>query len=91
MHVLATQTLRQTKPKTMRITLDGKAGLGVAAKDIILATIGRIGTGAGRGYAVEFAGSAIQTMSVDQRLTVCNLSIELGAKIGMIGWPDLHA
>jgi 3-isopropylmalate/(R)-2-methylmalate dehydratase large subunit len=87
MHVLATQTLRQIKPETMRITIDGKVGAGVAAKDIILATIGQIGTGAGRGHAVEFAGSAIRAMSVDQRLTVCNLSIELGAKIGMIA-PD---
>jgi 3-isopropylmalate/(R)-2-methylmalate dehydratase large subunit len=87
MHVLATQTLRQTKPKTMRIALDGKLASGVAAKDVILATIGRIGTGAGHGHAVEFAGTTIRAMSVDQRLTVCNLSIELGAKIGMIA-PD---
>ena len=87
MHVLATQTLRQTKPTTMRIRLDGKLAAGVAAKDIILATIGQIGTGAGRGHAVEFAGTTIRAMSVDQRLTVCNLSIELGAKIGMIA-PD---
>ena len=87
MHVLATQTLRQTKPKTMRVTLDGKLAPGVAAKDVILATIGQIGTGAGRGHAVEFAGTTIRAMSVDQRLTVCNLSIELGAKIGMIA-PD---
>lgn len=87
MHVLATQTLRQTKPTTMRIKLDGRLAPGVAAKDVILATIGQIGTGAGRGHAVEFAGSAIRAMSIDQRLTVCNLSIELGAKIGMIA-PD---
>ena len=87
MHVLATQTLRQVKPTTMRIMLDGKLAPGVAAKDVILATIGQIGTGAGRGHAVEFAGSTISAMSIDQRLTVCNLSIELGAKIGMIA-PD---
>ena len=87
MHVLATQTLRQTKPKTMRVRLDGKLAPGVAAKDVILATIGQVGTGAGRGHAVEFAGSTIRAMSVEQRLTVCNLSIELGAKIGMIA-PD---
>ena len=86
-HVLATQTLRQTKPKTMRITLDGRLAPGVAAKDVILATIGQIGTGAGSGHAVEFAGTTIRAMSIDQRLTVCNLSIELGAKIGMIA-PD---
>jgi 3-isopropylmalate/(R)-2-methylmalate dehydratase large subunit len=87
MHVLATQTLRQTRPRTMRIMLNGKLASGVAAKDVILATIGQIGTGAGRGHAVEFAGTAIRAMSIDQRLTVCNLSIELGAKIGMIA-PD---
>jgi 3-isopropylmalate/(R)-2-methylmalate dehydratase large subunit len=87
MHVLATQTLRQTKPPTMRIKLEGKLAYGVAAKDVILSAIGQIGTSAGRGHAVEFAGSTIRAMSVDQRLTVCNLSIELGAKIGMIA-PD---
>jgi 3-isopropylmalate/(R)-2-methylmalate dehydratase large subunit len=86
-HVLATQTLRQTKPKTMRINVDGRVAPGVAAKDIILAIIGQIGAGAGRGHAVEYAGSAVRAMSVDERLTVCNLSIELGAKIGMIA-PD---
>lgn len=86
-HVLATQTLRQKKPKTMRITLDGRIADGVAAKDIILATIGQIGTAAGVGHAVEYAGSAVRAMAVEQRLTVCNLSIELGAKIGMIA-PD---
>jgi len=87
MHVLATQTLRQTRPTTMRVTLDGRLAPSVAAKDVILATIGKIGAGAGRGHAVEFAGSAIREMSIDERLTVCNLSIELGAKIGMIA-PD---
>jgi 3-isopropylmalate/(R)-2-methylmalate dehydratase large subunit len=86
-HVLATQTLRQTKPKTMRITLSGKLAPGVAAKDLILATIGQIGTGAGRGHAVEYAGPTVEAMTIDERLTVCNLSIELGAKIGMIA-PD---
>ena len=86
-HVLATQTLRQIKPKRMRISYDGKAALGISAKDIILATIGRIGTAAGRGHAVEYAGPAIAALSIEQRLTICNLSIELGAKIGMIA-PD---
>jgi 3-isopropylmalate/(R)-2-methylmalate dehydratase large subunit len=86
MHVLATQTLRQTKPTTMRIRLDGKLAAGVAAKDVILATISQIGTGAGRGHAVNLRARR-SAMSVDQRLTVCNLSIELGAKIGMIA-PD---
>ncbi len=86
-HVLATQTLRQVKPKTMRITYVGAAPRGVTAKDIILATIGQIGTAAGRGHAVEYAGPAIRAMTIDQRLTICNLSIELGSKIGMIA-PD---
>lgn len=87
MHVLATQTLRQAKPKTMRIALNGAIPAGVAAKDVILATIGQIGAGAGRGHAVEYTGAAIRAMAIEERLTVCNLSIELGAKIGMIG-PD---
>ena len=86
-HVLATQTLRQKKPKTMRINSTARSRAGVTAKDIILATIGTIGTGAGVGHAVEYAGSAVRAMPVEQRLTVCNLSIELGAKIGMIA-PD---
>ena len=86
-HVLATQTLRQVKPKTMRINYEGTIPLGISAKDIILATIGQIGTGAGRGHAVEYAGSAIRALTIDERLTICNLSIELGSKIGMIA-PD---
>ncbi len=87
MHVLATQTLRQAKPKTMRIALDGAMPAGVSAKDVILATIGKIGAGAGQGHAVEYTGAAVGAMTVEERLTVCNLSIELGAKIGMIA-PD---
>jgi 3-isopropylmalate/(R)-2-methylmalate dehydratase large subunit len=86
-HVLATQTLRQVKPKRMRIDYEGAVPPGVTAKDIILATIGQIGTGAGRGHAVEYAGSTIRTLTIDERLTICNLSIELGSKIGMIA-PD---
>jgi 3-isopropylmalate/(R)-2-methylmalate dehydratase large subunit len=86
-HVLATQTLRQVKPKTMRISYDGKLASGVTAKDVILSTIGQIGTAAGRGQAVEYAGPAIQALAIDERLTICNLSIELGSKIGMIA-PD---
>ncbi len=86
-HVLATQTLRQSRPQTMRILYEGQSAPGVTAKDIILATIGQIGTGGGRGYAVEYAGPAIRAMSVDERLTVCNLSIELGSKMGLIA-PD---
>jgi 3-isopropylmalate/(R)-2-methylmalate dehydratase large subunit len=86
-HVLATQTLRQAKPKTMRIVYEGARATSVTAKDIILATIGQIGTAAGRGHAVEYAGSAIRALTIDERLTICNLSIELGSKIGMIA-PD---
>lgn len=86
-HVLATQTLRQTKPKTMRIHMEGRLGAGVSAKDVILATIGKVGTAAGRGHAVEYAGDYVRGITIDERLTICNLSIELGAKIGMIA-PD---
>jgi 3-isopropylmalate/(R)-2-methylmalate dehydratase large subunit len=86
-HVLATQALIQRRPKTMRVNLDGKLAFGVSAKDLILAVIGCIGAAGGTGYAVEYAGSAIRGMSVEGRLTICNLSIELGAKIGMVA-PD---
>jgi 3-isopropylmalate/(R)-2-methylmalate dehydratase large subunit len=86
-HVLATQALIQRRPKTMRVNLDGKLAFGVSAKDLILAVIGYIGAAGGTGYAVEYAGSAIRGMSVEGRLTICNLSIELGAKIGMVA-PD---
>ena len=86
-HVLATQALIQRRPKTMRVNFDGKLAFGVSAKDLILAAIGYIGAAGGTGYAVEYAGSAIRGMSVEGRLTICNLSIELGAKIGMVA-PD---
>ncbi len=86
-HVLATQSLVQRKPRRMRVDFDGEAAPGVTPKDLILALIGQIGTAGGTGYAVEYAGSAIRDMEVEGRLTVCNLSIELGAKIGMIA-PD---
>jgi 3-isopropylmalate/(R)-2-methylmalate dehydratase large subunit len=86
-HVLATQTLRQWRPKTMRLRLEGRLGEGISAKDVILYVIGKLGTAAGRGHAVEYAGPAVRAMSLDARLTLCNLSIELGAKIGMIA-PD---
>jgi 3-isopropylmalate/(R)-2-methylmalate dehydratase large subunit len=86
-HVLATQTLRQRRPKTMRITYTGRPASGVTAKDVILGTIGALGTQAGRGHAVEYAGDPIDDLTVDERLTFCNLSIELGARIGLIG-PD---
>lgn len=86
-HALATQTLRQRKPRTMRITYQGQCAPGVTAKDVILHTIGRLGASAGAGYAVEYAGEAIQTMSMEERMTICNLSIEMGARIGLIA-PD---
>jgi 3-isopropylmalate/(R)-2-methylmalate dehydratase large subunit len=86
-HVLATQTLRQKKPKTMRINFVGRPRGPLAAKDAILATIGKIGTGAGKGHVVEYAGDYIRSLSVEERLTVCNLSVELGSKMGQIA-PD---
>src|SRR5882724_5016249 len=86
-HVLATQALIQRRPKTMRVKFEGKLSLGVTAKDLILALIGHVGAAGGTGYAVEYAGSAIREMPVEGRLTICNLSIELGAKMGMVG-PD---
>jgi 3-isopropylmalate/(R)-2-methylmalate dehydratase large subunit len=86
-HVLATQTLRQKRPRTMQLYFEGRLRRGVTAKDLILFTIGQLGTAAGRGYAVEYAGPAISALSIEERLTICNMSIEMGAKIGMIA-PD---
>jgi len=86
-HVLATQTIVQQRPKTMRARFDGKLANGVTAKDMILALIGKIGTAGGVGYAVEYAGEAIRNLEMEGRLTVCNLSIEMGAKTGMVA-PD---
>jgi len=86
-HVLATQTLRQKKPKTMRIRLEGSRAPGVSAKDVILSTIGQLGTAVGLGHALEFAGSLIDELTIEERLTVCNLSIELGSKTGIMA-PD---
>ena len=86
-HVMATQTLPQDKPKTFRITVDGELPYGVTAKDIILEIIGRIGTDGATGYVVEYAGSAIRALSMEGRMTVCNMSIEAGARAGMIA-PD---
>jgi 3-isopropylmalate/(R)-2-methylmalate dehydratase large subunit len=86
-HVLATQTLIQSKSKNMRVTVDGKLPAGVAAKDIILAIIGEIGAGGGTGSAIEYAGEAIRELSMEGRMTICNMSIEGGARAGMMA-PD---
>ena len=86
-HVLATQSLVQRRPQTMRATFDGTLAPGVRAKDLILYLIGQIGTAGGTGYALEYAGSAIRSLPVEGRLTLCNLSIEAGAKIGFVA-PD---
>ena len=86
-HVLATQTLPQARPKTMEIRVNGTLGAGVTAKDIILAIIGKIGTAGATGYAVEYTGDAIRSLSMEGRMTVCNMSIEAGARAGMVA-PD---
>lgn len=86
-HVMATQCLWQRKPRAMRITLDGQIGNGISAKDIVLAIIARIGTAGAVGHVIEYAGSAIRSLSIEGRLTVCNMSIEAGARAGMIA-PD---
>jgi 3-isopropylmalate/(R)-2-methylmalate dehydratase large subunit len=86
-HVLATQTLPQGRPRTMAVTVDGELPTGSGAKDVILAIIGRIGTGGGIGHIVEYRGSVIRKLSMEGRMTVCNMSIEAGAKAGMIA-PD---
>src|SRR4051812_37788167 len=86
-HVLATQTLPLVRPKTMAITVDGELPDGVTAKDLILAIIARIGTGGGQGYVLEYRGSAIEKLSMEARMTICNMSIEAGARAGMIA-PD---
>jgi 3-isopropylmalate/(R)-2-methylmalate dehydratase large subunit len=86
-HVLATQALIQRRPKTMRVRFEGKVPFGVTAKDLILALIGQVGAAGGTGYAVEYGGSAVRDMPIEGRLTICNLSIELGAKMGMVA-PD---
>jgi 3-isopropylmalate/(R)-2-methylmalate dehydratase large subunit len=86
-HVLATQTLRQLKAKTMRVEVKGQVGDGVTAKDIVLAIIGKIGMDGGTGYVVEFCGEAIEALSMEGRMTLCNMAIEMGAKAGMVA-PD---
>ncbi|MDA0163722.1 3-isopropylmalate dehydratase large subunit [Solirubrobacter ginsenosidimutans] len=86
-HVLATQTLQQPKPKSMRINYVGTLGHGVTAKDLILATIGQMGTNGAAGHVVEFAGEVIEAMSMEERMTICNMTIEGGGRAGMIA-PD---
>ncbi|HEY0722052.1 MAG TPA: aconitase family protein, partial [Gammaproteobacteria bacterium] len=83
-HVLATQCLVQKKSKNMLVSVDGHAGPGVTAKDIVLAIIGEIGTAGGTGYAIEFGGEAIRDLSIEGRMTVCNMAIEAGARAGMV-------
>jgi len=86
-HVLATQTLIQKPAKTMRITVDGELSPGVTAKDMILAIIGEIGTAGGTGYVLEYAGEAVRNLSMEGRMTICNMSIEGGARAGLVA-PD---
>ena len=86
-HVLATQTLPQARPKTMAVNVNGTLADGVTAKDIVLALIAKVGTGGGQGYVVEYRGEAIRNLSMEGRMTICNMSIEWGAKAGMIA-PD---
>ena len=88
-HVLATQTLWQRMPKTMRITVDGQLGPGVTAKDLILAIIGRIGAAGATGHAIEYAGDAVRSMSVEGRMTLCNMSIEAGGRAGIVAPDDV--
>ncbi len=86
-HVMATQTLPQDKPKTFRISVEGELPVGVTAKDIVLHIIGEIGTAGATGYVIEYAGSTIRGLSMEGRMTICNMSIEAGARAGMIA-PD---
>jgi 3-isopropylmalate/(R)-2-methylmalate dehydratase large subunit len=83
-HVLATQCLLQKKSKAMLVIVEGSVGPGVTAKDIVLAIIGRIGTAGGTGYAIEFSGQAIRDLSIEGRMTVCNMAIEAGARAGFV-------
>lgn len=87
-HVMATQCLIQKKSKNMLVKVYGKVGAGVTAKDIVLAIIGKIGTAGGTGYAIEFAGEAIEDLSIEGRMTVCNMAIEAGARAGMVAVDD---
>jgi 3-isopropylmalate/(R)-2-methylmalate dehydratase large subunit len=86
-HVLATQTLTQSAAKTMRVTIEGTLAAGITAKDMALAVIGKIGTAGGTGYVIEYAGDAVRSLSMEGRMTLCNMSIEAGARAGFIA-PD---
>ena len=86
-HVLATQTLLQHKPRTLEIRVEGRLPAGVSAKDLILWVIGQISTSGGTGYCIEYTGTAIRALSMEERMTVCNMTIEAGARSGLIA-PD---
>src|SRR3989454_7779119 len=88
-HVLATQCLMQARPRTMRITYEGEPGFGITAKDLILGTIGQIGAAGAVGYSVEYAGAPIEALSIEGRMTICNMSIEAGARAGKIAPDDV--
>ncbi len=88
-HVLATQTLWQAKPRSMRVNVTGRLGAGVTAKDVIIAIIAQIGAAGGTGHVIEYAGPAIRALSMEGRLTLCNMSIEAGARAGMVAPDDV--
>ncbi|AKJ41407.1 3-isopropylmalate dehydratase large subunit [Pragia fontium] len=88
-HVLATQTLKQSRAKTMKIEVQGDVATGITAKDIVLAIIGKIGHAGGTGYVVEFCGNAIEALSMEGRMTLCNMAIEMGAKAGLVAPDDI--
>ena len=88
-HVLATQTLQQSLPKTMQVAFDGELPFGLSAKDLVLAAIGQLGVAGGQGYVLEYTGAAIEALSMEGRMTVCNMSIEAGARAGMIAPDDV--
>ncbi|MCU1495426.1 MAG: 3-isopropylmalate dehydratase, large subunit [Acidimicrobiaceae bacterium] len=88
-HVLATQTLQQQRPKTMAVEVEGDVPAGVSAKDVVLAIVGRLGTGGGIGHVIEYRGSAIRSLSMEGRMTVCNMSIEAGARAGLVAPDDV--
>ena len=90
-HVLATQCLVMKKMKNMRIQVEGELGFGVSAKDIVLAIIAKLGTAGGTGYTFEYAGSAITNLSMEGRMTICNMSIEAGARAGMVAFDEVTA